>query len=118
MLSATFAPPRATTTGSRPVPAPELSELRALYPLTVANFGALAEREAWLRRIWELDIRWQRAMERRGEDAGAEFIMRGAPPSDLTVAGEFAQLLVRDVPVAMRAPDAVRIEDQHAPPVA
>ncbi len=89
MLSATFSPSRSTTTGSRPILAPELSELRALYPLTVANFGALAEREAWLRRIWELDIRWQRAMERRDKDAGAEFIVHGAPPASLTIAGEF-----------------------------
>src|SRR5829696_1787855 len=67
--------------------APDLAEFRRRYPLTVANFGALGEREAWLRRIWAAGARWQ---ERAGAGLGArEAIVRGAPPAGLEVAGEF-----------------------------
>lgn len=72
---------------SRPNNAPDLSEFRKRYPLTVANFGALANREAWLYRIWESDTAWQQAMEK---DQGAqEVVVRGAPPARLSVEGEF-----------------------------
>jgi lycopene cyclase CruA len=71
----------------RPHGAPDLSEYRRRYPLTVASFGALAQREAWLDRIWELDARWQQKMERRS--GAQEAIVRGAPPSGLSVEGEF-----------------------------
>lgn len=71
-----------------PHPAPDLSYFRERYPLTVTNLGALAEREAWLRRIWELDARWQEAAEHR-TDSPAEVIVRAAPPPNLTVEGGF-----------------------------
>ncbi len=67
---------------------PDLSDFRKRYPLTVANFGALANREAWLSRIWELEARWQRAMERPNRQA-QEVVVRGAPPADLTAEAEF-----------------------------
>lgn len=66
--------------------APDLAEFRRRYPLTVANFAALGEREAWLRRIWATDARWQAALV---DDAAREVIVRGAPPAGLEVAGEF-----------------------------
>ena len=71
--------------------APDLSDFRRRYPLTVASFGALANREAWLKRIWELDARWQHAMTPWGsrELAQEEVIVRGAPPANLTVEAEF-----------------------------
>jgi lycopene cyclase CruA len=71
--------------------APDLSDFRRRYPLTVASFGALANREAWLKRIWELDARWQHAMTPWGsrEHARQEFIVRGAPPANLSVEAEF-----------------------------
>ncbi|HEV7375508.1 MAG TPA: hypothetical protein VGN95_12365 [Pyrinomonadaceae bacterium] len=72
---------------ARPRGGPDLSEYRRRYPLTVANFGALANREAWLDRIWGLDARWQQARER--EDGAQEAIVRGAPPPGLSVEGEF-----------------------------
>jgi lycopene cyclase CruA len=72
---------------SRPHGTPDLSEYRRRYPLTVANFGALANREAWLDRIWKLDALWQQGMERRS--GAQEAIVRGAPPSGLPVEGEF-----------------------------
>ena len=67
--------------------APDLSDFRKRYPLTVASFGALADREAWLRRIWELDTRWEQTMERSGEQA--ETILHGAPPQGLAIEAEY-----------------------------
>ena len=69
--------------------APDLSDFRKRFPLTVASFGALADREAWLRRIWELDARWQRAMESAGAQETEETIIHGAPPQHLTVEAEY-----------------------------
>jgi lycopene cyclase CruA len=67
--------------------APDLSDFRGRFPLTVASFGALENREAWLDRIWELDARWQQALE---HGSGAqEVIVRGAPPAGLSIEGEF-----------------------------
>jgi hypothetical protein len=40
-----------------PSDAPDLAEFRRHYPLTVANFGALGEREVWLRNIWAAGAR-------------------------------------------------------------
>jgi lycopene cyclase CruA len=71
----------------RPHNAPDLSEFRKRYPLTVANFGALANREAWLYRIWEQDTGWQQAMAQ--ETSAREVITRGAPPAGLAVEAEF-----------------------------
>ncbi|HEX8846194.1 MAG TPA: hypothetical protein VF791_16215 [Pyrinomonadaceae bacterium] len=68
--------------------APSLFEYRKRYPLTVASFGSLGDREAWLDRIWELDARW--LSERESPRASApEAIVRGAPPAHLPVEGEF-----------------------------
>ncbi len=72
-----------------PAGAPDLAEFRRRYPLTVANFGALGEREMWLRRIWTTDARWQ---EMLADDGAREVIVRGAPPAGLEVAGEFATI--------------------------
>ena len=71
--------------------APDLSEFRKRYPLTVANFGTLANREAWLGRIWELDTAWQQTMERDkgAQEVAEEVIVRGAPPSRLNIEAEF-----------------------------
>jgi lycopene cyclase CruA len=67
--------------------APDLSDFRRRYPLTVASFGALAEREAWLRRIWELDKRWEQALSQEG--ALAEAIVSGPPPQGLEIEAEY-----------------------------
>jgi lycopene cyclase CruA len=71
----------------RPQGAPDLSEYRKRYPLTVASFGALPNREAWLDRIWQLDERWQRALE--DNEAAREAIVRGRAPAGLEIEGEF-----------------------------
>ncbi|MBA2339983.1 MAG: hypothetical protein H0V88_06285 [Pyrinomonadaceae bacterium] len=67
---------------------PRLAEFRKLYPLTVTNFGALSDRESWLKRVWELDARWQEAME-RGEGTAKEVVVRGAPPAGIEVEDSF-----------------------------
>src|SRR3982751_5684457 len=67
--------------------APDLSEYRKRYPLTVAKFGALAEREAWLDRIWKADVLWRQTLLRKRE--AQEAVVRGAPPQGLAVEGEF-----------------------------
>ncbi|HEX5706177.1 MAG TPA: hypothetical protein VFX96_02705 [Pyrinomonadaceae bacterium] len=74
--------------GTRP---PDLSHFRQNYPLTVTNFGALHEREAWLRRVWEADERWRALTETRGGAPAQlnEAFVRGAPPASLAVEAEF-----------------------------
>jgi len=67
---------------------PDLQYFRKHYPLTVANFGALGEREAYLRRIWQTEANWQETMERQQQPA-SEAMVQGAPPSGLAVEGEF-----------------------------
>lgn len=70
--------------------APDLRTLSRKYPLTVRNFGALPDREAWLRRVWELEAHWQETMEQRSERAHApEVIIDGAPPAGARIEAEF-----------------------------
>ncbi|HEX8128061.1 MAG TPA: hypothetical protein VF527_03100, partial [Pyrinomonadaceae bacterium] len=83
MTSATTTSDAATRT-----PAPDLKYFREHYPLTVANFGALAERENYLRRIWQTEARWRETLESQ-QRAAREVVVRGAPPADLSVEGEF-----------------------------
>jgi lycopene cyclase CruA len=69
---------------------PDLSDFRRRYPLTVANFGALGNREAWLRSIWEMDARWRHQMTPwGGRQPVEEVIVRGAPHASLAVEAEF-----------------------------
>jgi lycopene cyclase CruA len=69
-------------------PAPDLKYFRERYPLTVANFGALGERENYLRRIWQTEVRWRETLESQQRTA-REAVVRGAPPAGLAVEGEF-----------------------------
>ncbi|MEA2174078.1 MAG: lycopene cyclase CruA [Blastocatellia bacterium] len=68
---------------------PDLSDFRKRYPLTVASFGSLANREGYLARIWEMDERWRQMMERGPQATPAEALVKGAPPVGLTVEAEF-----------------------------
>ena len=52
-----------TTTTAAAATAPDLKYFRDRYPLTVANFGSLGEREAYLRRIWQTEMRWLAMLE-------------------------------------------------------
>jgi len=69
--------------------APDLKYFRDRYPLTVANFGSLGEREAYLRRIWQTEMRWREALESGERHAAREAVVHGAPPAGLAVEGEF-----------------------------
>lgn len=70
--------------------APDLADFRRRYPLTVANFGALGNREAWLRQIWEMDARWRHQMTPwGGRQPVEEVIVETAPPESLTIEAEF-----------------------------
>jgi lycopene cyclase CruA len=68
----------------------DLAEFRRRAPLTVARFASLPQREAWLRRIWELETNWQEAMERQ-QKAGQtpEVIVRAAPPATAEIEETF-----------------------------
>lgn len=65
--------------------APALSEFRRRYPLTVAQFGSLGTREAWLRSIWLEEMRWRERLERSAQ----EVIVMGAPPARIPVETKF-----------------------------
>jgi lycopene cyclase CruA len=100
---------------------PDLSEFRKRYPLTVANFGALAGRETWLQRIWELDAGWRGEMERRALLAAEEVIVTAAPPSHLCAEGEFEIIyaggvlgLLHAATMATRYNRRVMVFDAHA----
>ncbi|HEY0101618.1 MAG TPA: hypothetical protein VGB76_22010 [Pyrinomonadaceae bacterium] len=67
---------------------PDLKYFRQHYPLTVANFGALGDREAHLRRIWQTEMRWQETLDEQRRGA-PEAVVHGAPPPGLAVEGEF-----------------------------
>jgi lycopene cyclase CruA len=81
-----FAPAK-TADGRAAHSAPDLAHFRKHYPLTVQGFGALPDREAWLRRVWEEDERWRERASRRGP--GREAVVRGAPPAGLAREAEF-----------------------------
>src|SRR3989440_733311 len=70
--------------------APDLAYFRQRYPETVTNLGVLPRREEWLRRIWELETRWQTVWETRGGEAlPQEAVVRGAPPAGREAESEF-----------------------------
>jgi lycopene cyclase CruA len=80
-MSVPFSKPR------RPRGAPDLSEYRKRYPLTVASFGALPDREVWLDRVWQADQNFREALGRGAQ--ASEAVVRGAPPASLPIEGEF-----------------------------
>jgi lycopene cyclase CruA len=98
---------------------PDLAYFRARYPLTVARFGGLGEREMWLRRIWELDARFQESLANRNQ-MPPEVIVRGAPPAHLQVEGEFEIIyaggtlgLLHAAVMASRCKRRVMVFDAH-----
>ncbi|HST52399.1 MAG TPA: hypothetical protein VLJ61_10360 [Pyrinomonadaceae bacterium] len=69
--------------------APDLAHFRQRYPETVASLGALPRREEWLRRVWELEARWQTVWAARDGGTAEEVVVRGAAPQGSFVEGEF-----------------------------
>ncbi|MCY7376456.1 MAG: hypothetical protein LH472_10850 [Pyrinomonadaceae bacterium] len=74
-------------TKTLPPEMPSLAEFRRQIPLTVENFASLPDREAWLKRIWEIEQRWQsfRANPREVE----EVICFDSTPKNLETEAEF-----------------------------
>ncbi len=66
---------------------PNLAEFRRQFPLLVENLAALPNREAWLKRIWEIERRWQTFRE--NPQKIEEKIFFDAAPPDLQVEAEF-----------------------------
>ena len=67
----------------------DLSEFRRRCPATVAAFGALPNREMWLRRIAELDERWRQSVENNEFRKRDEVLLENETLPSLPVAGEF-----------------------------
>jgi lycopene cyclase CruA len=67
--------------------APNLSKLRRQFPRLVENLACLPNREAWLKRIWEIEERWNTFRENK--DKADEVIFFDAAPKGLSVEGEF-----------------------------
>ncbi len=65
--------------------APALSEFRRRYPLTVAQFGSLGDREAWLRSIWLEETRWHAGLE----GGAQEVVVMSAPPARIPIETKF-----------------------------
>ena len=66
---------------------PSLTELRREFPLLVENLASLPNREAWLRRIWEIEERWQ--IFRENPQKIEEKIFFDPAPPDLQPEAEF-----------------------------
>lgn len=64
-----------------------LAEFRRKFPLTVENFAALQNREAWLNRVWEIERRWQ--MSRENPNKPEEVVLFDSAPKDLPAEAEF-----------------------------
>lgn len=67
--------------------APNLAEFRRSFPLTVENLAALANREAWLNRVWEIEQRWQAFRE--NPDKTDEVVFFDSAVKDSEVEAEF-----------------------------
>ena len=64
-----------------PLKTPNLGEFRRRFPLTVENFAHLPDREAWLKRIWEIEERWQTFRE--NPQKSEEIVFYNSSPKDL-----------------------------------
>lgn len=65
----------------------DLSEIRRKYPLLLENLAKLSNREAHLKRIWEIEQRWHEFRE--NPEKGEEVIFFDAAPKDLKIEAEF-----------------------------
>ena len=66
---------------------PNLTELRRRFPQTIENFAPLPNREAWLKRIWEIEERWNDSRE--NPDKSEEVVFYNSAPKDLEIEAEF-----------------------------
>ncbi len=66
---------------------PSLAEFRRQIPLTVERFASLPDREAWLRRIWEIEQRWQTVRE--NPHRFEEVVFHDSAPTNLEAEADF-----------------------------
>ncbi|MGI8884180.1 MAG: hypothetical protein ACR2IA_08045, partial [Pyrinomonadaceae bacterium] len=64
-----------------------LAEIRRQFPQLVENLAYLPNREAWLKRIWEIEERWNDFRE--NPNVTEEVIFFDSAPKNLIVEGEF-----------------------------
>jgi len=64
-----------------------LTEFRRQFPQLVENLACLPNRETWLKRIWEIEQRWNDFRE--NPDKTEEVIFFDSAPKNLSVEGEF-----------------------------
>ena len=65
----------------------DLAQIRRKYPLLVENLANLSNREAHLRRIWEIEERWHEFRE--NPEKAEEVLFFDAAPKDLKIEDEF-----------------------------
>jgi lycopene cyclase CruA len=65
----------------------DLAEIRRRFPLLVENLAKLPDRETHLKRIWEIEQRWNSFQENPQKSEEAVFF--DAPPKDLSIEAEF-----------------------------
>ncbi len=66
---------------------PNLTELRREFPQTVENLASLPNREAWLKRVWEIEQRWNDFRE--NPNRTEEVVLYNSAPKDLEIEAEF-----------------------------
>jgi lycopene cyclase CruA len=65
----------------------DLAEIRRQFPLLVENLAGLSNREAHLKRLWEIEQRWNDFRENPAKPE--EVVFFGAAPKNLKIEGEF-----------------------------
>lgn len=65
----------------------DLAEIRRRFPLLVENLAALSNRETHLKRIWEIEERWNRARE--NPEKSEEVVLFDSAPQGVKIDGEF-----------------------------
>ncbi len=65
----------------------DLAEIRRKFPLLVENLANLSNRETHLKRIWEIEERWNNFRE--NPEKSEEVVFFDAAPKDLKIDGEF-----------------------------
>ncbi len=66
---------------------PTLADFIRQIPLTAENFASLSDGESWLRRIWEVEQRWQTIRENPNEVE--EIVFHNSIPKDLEIEATF-----------------------------
>lgn len=97
----------------------DLADIRRKYPLLTENLAALPDREMHLRRIWEIENRWQEARA-AGADQAPEVFVKSSAPENSRVEDEFEIIyaggtlgLFHAAVMALKFKRRVLVFDQH-----